>query len=226
VLKSSLSTAPGQSRQAGGRWTTLFVNDNTMRLLFVRHGQDISGFRGGWSLHGLSKEGDHQSILLAQYLKTNYLPISRIISSDLPRAKETTHHLKHIIPVEVEFNHNWREINNGYLAGLSNSEADIKYPLLFFNSLQMNEKYPNGESPVDFFERVVSAYNNLLNNSYNNTLIVTHGGVISILIYFLKKVEWSNSKPPIQCKPTGIFEVSIHNNQAEVTKENDFNHLL
>ncbi len=56
------------------------------------------------------------------------------------------------LPVQEEFQ--LREMNNGDLAGMLNDEALERYPGLFFSSLKMNEPYPNGESPNDFFMRI------------------------------------------------------------------------
>lgn len=66
-----------------------------MNIYFVRHGKDEEGFRGGWSQRGLTDEGKNQCIKLANHLyehkgKFNF---TRIISSDLNRAKETAFYI-------------------------------------------------------------------------------------------------------------------------------------
>ncbi len=78
---------------------------------------------------------------------------------------------------------------------MPNSEADIRYPELYFASLDMNEKYPNGESPNEFFERIKIWFNNFLvehKNDTENIMIVTHGGVINIIYHIVNGIEWSN----------------------------------
>jgi len=115
-----------------------------LRIYLVRHGQDDDNYRGGWSHLGLIEEGIEQSKLLANYLcknKENY-SISKIISSDLERTVETTRELKDILNVQVEYSRDWREINNGELAGMNNKEALERYPGLFYNTLDVNERYP------------------------------------------------------------------------------------
>ncbi len=70
----------------------------------------------------------------------------------------------------------------------------------------MDEPYPNGESPLIFFNRIKKTYHNLLNdNSNNNLAIVTHAGVINIIYHLVKDIEWSNKN-----KPFSIKNASIH----------------
>ena len=62
-----------------------------MKILFVRHGKDDSGYRGGWSVMDLTDEGRIQAAKLADflYIQKKNLNISEIVSSDLPRAVST-----------------------------------------------------------------------------------------------------------------------------------------
>ena len=49
--------------------------------------------------------------------------------------------------MSIEFNPEFREVNNGDLKNLTIEEFKSNYPGLYFSSLKMDEKYPNGESP-------------------------------------------------------------------------------
>ena len=59
-----------------------------MILYLVRHGQDDSTVRGGWSDSPLTEEGVRQAQALSEeiLLRKDELNISRVLSSDLPRA--------------------------------------------------------------------------------------------------------------------------------------------
>ncbi len=67
------------------------MGDIVINIYFVRHGKEEEGFRGGWSQKGLNDEGRNQSKRLANYLYKHKkeFNFTRIISSDLNRAKET-----------------------------------------------------------------------------------------------------------------------------------------
>lgn len=68
-----------------------------------------------------------------------------------------------------------------------------KFPGMFFSSLKMNECYPNGESPVRFYSRVKEAFMKLLNENRNKKiLLVTHGGVIIIILSLIYGFHYSN----------------------------------
>jgi probable phosphoglycerate mutase len=130
-----------------------------MRLLLVRYGQDESEYQGGWSERGLTEQGWGQAQALAQALLGQWQPLDLLISSDLRLAAETTAFIQKALPdLPVRYDAAWREMNNGELAGMLNSEALLRYPGLYFSSLRMDETYPSGESPHQFFERVKTAF--------------------------------------------------------------------
>ena len=83
-------------------------------------------------------------------------------------------------------------INNGDLAGMPNTVAEVKYPGLYFNTLGMEERYPNGESPVDFFNRIYNLFAKFVSQNGNNDeniIVVTHSGVINIIFIILQKLS-------------------------------------
>ncbi len=181
-----------------------------MKVLFIRHGKDDERYRGGWSSLDLIPEGKRQSKLLAEYLKENNSEyrIRQIISSDLPRALTTARFIADELDLPVQKEIRLREMNNGELAGMLNDEAFERYPGLFFHSLKMNEPYPNGESPNDFYARIKNWFDKFITehkNADDNILVVTHGGVINIIYHLVNGMEWSNKS-----RSFGIASCSIH----------------
>ena len=121
-----------------------------MRIVFVRHGKD-DAYRGGWSSWGLLDEGKRQSQAVADYFRTtSEYKIEYIVSSDLNRTIETAEYIASALDLPIHTDTRLRECNNGDLAGILNSEALVKFPGLFWNTLAMDEAYPNGESPAAF----------------------------------------------------------------------------
>ena len=98
-----------------------------MKLIFVRHGKDDENYRGGWSSLGLVPEGVEQAKQLARHLgeKNAEYGITKIISSDLPRAKETADILSLELGVPVVTDKRLREADNGDLAGMPNAEGNV-----------------------------------------------------------------------------------------------------
>lgn len=175
-----------------------------MKIFFIRHGQDSEDYRGGWSQRGLIDIGFKQSELLGKYIAEHYnhFNLSHIISSDLQRAVDTAQTIENILKqnelhIPIQFSDHWRETNNGVIAGMHNDEVDEKYPGLYFNSLDMDEPYPGGESPRQFYNRIKEAFLELCHKMEQepqeaNLMIVTHGGVISIIKSVINGIEWHN----------------------------------
>ena len=169
-------------------------------------------------------EGIEQSEKLAYYLKNmqNEYNIQKIISSDLKRAKQTADIIKEKLEIPIEYTEKLREMNNGELAGMLNEEAERLYPGLYYNTLGIDEKYPNGESPKEFYNRIERNFVEIIdeNKGIENILLVTHSGVINIIYHIIKNIDWSNKQKsfPINC--ASIHRVVINNNISFIDVEN------
>lgn len=201
-----------------------------MKLFLLRHAKDIEGYRGGWSQIGLSEEGLMQAEMIANYISSvkNELNIKRIISSDLRRAVQTALPICEKLKLNIELSEKWRETNNGNLAGLENDLANKLYPGLYFSSLEMDQRYPGGESPQENFERINQSFKDLLaelNPMEGNVLLVTHGGVINILYHIVKGLHWTNKNTLLESENISLHCIDISFNKLEFTLENyhDYN---
>jgi len=183
-----------------------------MICYLVRHGQDDPDVRGGWSDSPLVEEGEEQALMLAQTLleSQNELRISRILSSDLPRAVDTALPAAEMLGLEVELRPEFREVNNGELAGMNNELALVRYPGLFYATLGWDEEYPGGESPHQFQMRIQDAWRQLseeLLQKNQNVLLITHSGVIHIIRHLLHGTTYSNSEKQFHVPHTSLFPV-------------------
>lgn len=154
--------------------------------------------------------------------------ITRIISSDLNRAKETAFCIAKKFEMKAEANQKWREHNNGIMAGMSNEEAEIKFPGLYFNTLGMDEKYPMGESPREFLNRIEKIFYNLVDEvsaKDEDILVVTHGGVINIIYHLVKEIEWSNKNKAFKSQNTSIHKIKLDKGKIKIDLSNYIEHL-
>lgn len=203
-----------------------------MAIYLVRHGQDEEGYRGGWSQRGLIDEGIRQAEKLGQYLNEHKYDfnIHRIVCSDLQRAYQTAAIIADKLGLPFRNSEDWREMNNGLLAGIPNSVAEEKFPGLYFSSLRMDERYPGGESPWENFARIKKTFtrlcqDQLATNDHENVLVVTHGGVINIIYHMMKDMEWSNKNPFFPAANTGLHKIEYLRGRWELTLENATTHL-
>lgn len=175
----------------------------------------------------LIPEGIEQAKQLAKHLKENNdtYQIAHIISSDLTRTLTTANIISSELGVPVKKEIQLRETNNGDLAGMLNDIAREQYPGLFFSSLNMDEAYPNGESPNDFYMRIKNWFWEFISNCHNmkgNVLVVTHGGVISIIYHLVKKIEWSNKNRAFKVGNCSVHILNIDAMEFEVENRTDF----
>jgi probable phosphoglycerate mutase len=198
----------------------------------MRHGIDDEGFRGGWSQRGLVVEGYRQAERLGCYLKENRTSynITRIFSSDLQRTLDTANEIARALSLPVESSSNWRETNNGVIAGMPHEIANERYPGLYFSALRMDERFPGGESPQEFFTRISTSFSKLCSelestDPKENVVVVTHGGVINVIYHILKGITWTNKTASFPSSYTSIHKIEHHQEKWVVTTENLTEHI-
>lgn len=164
-------------------------------IYLLRHGADDDMRLGGWSDAGLSPVGIEQVRRASEKICFGNYNIRRIFSSDLPRAKETAEIIASKLKLNVLLIEEFRETNNGDLAGISKTKFQTDYPGLYYSSLQWDQRYPNGESPALFFNRIKNAWESFKQKEIGapgNTLLVTHGGVIDVILCLEKGKIYTN----------------------------------
>jgi probable phosphoglycerate mutase len=206
------------------------MNVEEQHIHLVRHGHHPEGFRGGWSHHSLSDLGRTQSILLAERLLREGTKVDTLISSDLPQARETADILARALGVSVSSAEEWREVNNGLLAGMPEDQARTLYPGLYWSSLEMNQPYPGGESPAAFRSRIEAAFVSLCSrigegNAGPSVMVVTHGGPIRAVLSIVNGTEWSNKGPQPPVRETGISSMVSTGGMWHVSRQDDVQHL-
>ncbi len=184
-----------------------------MICCLIRHGKDDPSLRGGWSQQPLTEEGLRQAQVLAESMlkKQPALQIRQIYSSDLPRALQTAQTLAEALKLPLHTLAAFREANNGALAGLKHELAEQLYPGLYWNTLKWDEKYPGGESPQEFYERISSAWQQFQQNLRENTALVTHSGVIHVILSLISGIPYSNTGHFRPIKHTELILLETHN---------------
>jgi len=159
-----------------------------IRFLLIRHGQT------GWNADGrfmgqldiaLDEVGRVQVAALANRLKDE--PVDVIYSSDLSRAWNTALTIQYRLAphVELEPASRLREMNFGDWQGLTYAEIQERDPdtLAAWEKARLNNAPPNGETLLEFSERVKSVYRELCKAHAEQTVIlVAHGGSLQLLI--------------------------------------------
>lgn len=175
-------------------------------IYLMRHGADPSDRYGGWSPYGLTAEGREQ--VHAAKRKLRGKGITKIFSSDLVRAKETAEIVAKELSLEIAYLPQFRESNNGLLAGMLKTEAAEKYPGIYWNALDWTEPWPEGESPEQFFHRIQRAWDAFKHQvGDENVLLVSHGGVMNILLCLENGILYTNKETHFQIQDAEIIQI-------------------
>lgn len=78
-------------------------------------------------------------------------------------------------------------------------QAAEQYPGLYWNTLAWEQQYPGGESPKEFYERIRYAWDVLQKDILErneNVMLVTHGGVMHVILSIVKGEIYSNQASP------------------------------
>lgn len=184
-----------------------------MICCLVRHGKDDDSVRGGWSSSPLTSTGIAQvNQLAAQLSDATDLNPDRIYTSDLPRARQTADILSAALDLPVVELPEFRETNNGVLAGMDNAIAAQKYPGLYWGALDWEQHYPGGESPHEFFDRISDAWHDLKKNLRllgHDAILVTHGGVINVIRCLENGTPYSNKTNSFSVDPAGMVLIEL-----------------
>lgn len=178
----------------------------SIMILLMRHGEDDETRLGGWSNAGLSEKGIRHVLSTVNALAELDCDIRYIFSSDLRRAVETAEIIASRFGLSVIYNKEFREVNNGDLAGLKKDVAAERYPGIYWNTLLWEQRYPNGESPKEFYDRIRNAWIKFKHDVTligDDVLLVTHGGVIDVILCIENGIEYSNLKVSYRTEHAG-----------------------
>ncbi len=167
----------------------------TTTLYFIRHGETIKNkqhIRQGIQIDDyLDTQGVLQAQTLAKLVK--HLDLDVLYTSHLRRAEETAVYINNLLPEKIKIFHDYRltERDFGKLTGRPMEEWDKVLPN--HKELEAMQEYDyrpfGGESVEDVRQRSVSAILDIIDNfDHSNIGIVTHNGVIRLLLFHFPSI--------------------------------------
>lgn len=151
-----------------------------MRLLLVRHGQskwNAARRLQGQADVGLSDLGERQADALRPTIEA--IGYCRAVSSDLERVRETALRIGAHKP---ELTEDLREIDVGDWTGRGIDEIRAEDEAAYLGWRAGTSAPPGGESWTDFVDRVTGVIESQRRDSFENLLVVCHGGVIRAIL--------------------------------------------
>lgn len=149
----------------------------TTKLILVRHGETTANAAGrvqGRTNDPLTKRGHQQVEAVARRLAEQRDEIEAIYSSSLLRAQLTATAIGAALDLPVRLRDALQEMHLGDLENIGAAELAGSVPH------DPDDRYPNGESPREFVERIMGAlYGIMAAHPGGTVVVVSHGGVIS-----------------------------------------------
>lgn len=193
-------------------------------VLLVRHGEtdwNREGRLQGWAPTALNDRGYEQARRLGAELADGY-DIDRIVASDSLRTRETTTGVRDAdIEPEPEFESAWRERGLGVYQGFTWGELESRFPAFEYDNglLALEERPEGGETLVDMYERVLDAWEDIREGSAETTLVVTHGGPITVVLAWLNDLDIPSAIGRYSINNCSVTEIELP--EEAVVRENE-----
>lgn len=167
-----------------------------MTIIYItRHGETKwnkeSRFQGN-----LNSDLTEKGIMGAELLsfRMENIELDYIIASPLKRAYETAEVIRGNKNIEIIADDGLKEINLGDFEGMTLKEIQSIYNEQFIQLQEdpFNNSYPNGESLIEFYDRVVNSFKGIIEKyKGKKILIVAHGGTVKCIecYYHNKKIN-------------------------------------
>ena len=202
-----------------------------MEILVVRHGQSVADLEDrheGRADFELTELGCRQARNAAKWIKEHY-EIDILLSSPLKRAAKTAEFISEEIGVDIIFDDELMEWNNGLLAGLLRSEAKEKFPLPE-GGRKPHDEFAESESYINFRARAEMFWSKFIDKygkeeSNIRVCIVSHGGMINMLFRSFLMLP-VNTDSYISTGDTGIHLWKVIGSDRRIIFLNKQEHLL
>lgn len=159
-----------------------------MRVTLVRHGEVDEAYRNKYNGHldiGLSKNGYAQAKKLAEHF--GMFEFDKVFCSDLRRAKDTLKSFSHA--KDAIYTEKLREKSWGRHEGLSYDEIVEQEGIEYIDFMQWIDAL-DGEEHESYVNRVREFFLEYLPSlGCENVLVVTHAGVIKVLISIVQNIS-------------------------------------
>lgn len=200
------------------------------RIYLTRHGETEwnrqKRFQGSKNSE-LTDKGILAAELLANRIEE--IDLDCIISSPLKRAYHTAEIVRGSKSLDIIKHDGFKEINLGDFEGMSWNEIHEKHGNVIERITEdpFNNRYPNGENLLEFYNRVEAALQEVIDKCRNKSvLIVAHGGTIKCIESYIRKFkinkDWMGNV--VKNCSLSCFEVNGNNEIKEIFY-NDTEHL-
>ena len=199
-------------------------------IMVFRHGQSVADIEKkceGRADFPLTSLGMEQARALAEWMNERWRP-DAIYCSPLKRAKETAGVITRVTGVEVRYDDDLMERNNGVIAGMPIEEARRLYPIPP-EGHKRHYALEGGETEIQFRARAETFISKLQDDMIRHPertklCIVCHGGTITMLFRSFLNLPY-DSNVVLRTGDSGFHLWAIDNGNKLILATNSQEHL-
>ena len=192
-----------------------------IEVIFIRHGETDYNKELRYQGHmdiDLNEKGYTQAQKVSERMSSE--EIGEIYSSNLKRAQNTAELIAGPHDLKVKKRSGLREINMGDWEGSTYDDLKKEYPDLFkkwYNN-PIEVRPPGGETLVEFRNRVIDSFEEIINNCEQERIVITaHGGTIRVVLAHLLDIPL-NKNWRIQVHNTSVSRVKLYSEYPPAVK--------
>ena len=197
-----------------------------MNIYILRHGEtelNKNNILQGSDIDcDINKFGRMQS---AQFFKKyKDYPFQKIYISQLKRTYQSIEPFVNLgLPFEILEGLN--EISWGEKQGEKDDIIEYKRLINSWINGNLNEKFSDGESPLDVLKRINVAIKKIIKDNFNDILICTHGRALRILLSWIINNDLTQMNI-YKHSNLGLYLLRYKNGKFKIIKKNDRSHLV
>ena len=198
-----------------------------LRLYMMRHGETVWNterrYQGMTDIE-LSQTGIKQAECAAKRFEN--IEIDKIYCSPLKRAMATAKPIAEAKKLDIIPEENFREIYFGEWEGMTVPELKAKYGDTYMNFIKNPHLYdfPGEGNISNVINRLKPSLDRIIENESGNILIVSHGGIIRLMIMYIMGLDnsWFTK---MWINKTAISIIEIKDDRRLMLTVNDSAHL-
>ncbi len=166
-------------------------NGTTKNIYLLRHGK----VEGKTALNGVSDVLVNPNLQqqICEALVQHGVSFDGVVTSPLRRCSDLANLYAQRMSVPLSTASGFQEMNFGEVDGVAFDEIKDKWLMLeTFWQDPANHQLTGAESLQSFHDRVTQAWAQLFSDPSDNLLLITHGGVIRVLLAHCLDIDWKN----------------------------------
>tara|TARA_B100001173_G_scaffold300394_1_gene299895 strand:- start:117 stop:710 length:594 start_codon:yes stop_codon:yes gene_type:complete len=197
-----------------------------MNIYIIRHGETelnnnniLQGSDIDCSINKFGKKQSHKF-----FKKYKEYPFQKIYISQLKRTYQS---IEPFISLGIPYEkiEGLNEISWGEKQGVKDDIIEYKQLINLWLNGDLNERFDNGESPLDVLRRLKIAIKKIIKDDFKDVLICTHGRALRIMLSWIINKDLTQMNK-YKHSNLGLYILKYKNGAFRIIKKNERSHLV